>query len=435
MRKFNDLVLDHSTRPVPAKEKVGCIRLALIIVGVSIALPAFVSGAQLGQAIGIRQALLAFLIGGLILAAIGSFTGIVASRSRLTTYTLVQFSFGPKGAHIVNFVMAATMFGWFGVNASLFGDAVQAAIQNLNWTSAGNAGFYVLVGSALMILTTIFGFKAIDKLSLVSVPVLIAILVAILVQSLQQTSPENLLQAGDRSMSLGIAISAVAGSNMVMVATMPDIARFLSKRSQAIWAMFIAYIIGEPIILLSSAVPSLVTGEPDLMNIIFTLGLGTWALVVMVFATWTSNAANLYGSGLSLAAIFKKVRRWKLTVLSGVFGTAFALAGIIDLFVPFLLLLGATIPPIAGIYVIHFYAFGNQTYEIDSLVRGPPVRYDAFIAWTLGSAVALLSSAEYTTLSTIPAIDAILVSGLSYWCLKRWGGLIFGWMKAGRDCP
>ena len=417
MSKFNELVLDHSTKPVPPGEGVGGFRLALIIIGVSIALPAFVSGAQLGQEVGIKTAVIAFVVGGLILTVIGCFTAIVASRSRLTTYMLVQFSFGRKGAHVVNFVLAATMFGWFGVNASLFGDAVSAAFQSMKFTSSDNTSLYIVIGSILMTATTIFGFKAIDKLSLIAVPVLIVILVAILSQSVQQTNIEEIMLAGERNMSLGLTISAIAGSNMVMVATMPDIARYLTKRSQAIWAMFVAYVIGEPIILLSSAVPSLVTGDPDLMSIIFALGLGAWALVVMVFATWTSNAANLYGSGLSLAAIFKGVRRWKLTALSGVFGTMLALGGIVDVFIPFLLVLGATIPPIAGIYVTHFYAFGNETYDTESLNSDPPVRYNASFAWGLGIGIGILGSTGHFSLTTVPAIDAILVSAASYWLL------------------
>ena len=274
MGKLNDLVADHSTKPVPDHEKCGGFRLALIIIGVSIALPAFVSGAQLGQQIGIKNSMIAFFIGGLILTVVGSFTGIVAAKSRLTTYMLVKFSFGPTGAHIVNFVLAATMFGWFGVNASLFGEAVLAAFRDLGWTESSDTGVYVMVGSALMVMTTVFGFKAIDKLSLIAVPILIVILVTIMWKSAQAATVDEILAAGSRDMPLGLAISAVAGSNMVMVAALPDIARYLSKSHQAIVAVFIAYVIGEPLILLCSAIPSLVTGDPDLMNIVFALGLG-----------------------------------------------------------------------------------------------------------------------------------------------------------------
>ena len=420
MAKFDDLVSDHSTVPVPVGETVGGFKLMLIIVGVIIALPSFIAGSQLGHEVGLERAVVAFVVGGLILAVTGSVTAVVASRTRLTTYMLVRFSFGDQGANIVNFVVAVTMFGWFGVNAALFGDAVAATLDSFGFSSDGNMSVYIVIGSIVMTATTIFGFKAIDKLSLISVPILFIIIVAILVQSLGQASFDEIMSAGERNLSVGLAISAVVGGDMAMVATLPDYARYVRKRRQAIWAMLAAYGIGAPIIFMAAAVPTLVSGDPNLMNIIVALGLGVTALGIVIFSTWTTNVSNLYSAGLGLAAIFRNVRRWKLTVYSGVFGTAIALAGIMDLFIPFLLVLGATIPPIAAVYTIHFYAFGNQEYDTDSLSDAPPIRYNAFAAWVLGSTVGLISSLELVSLSTVPAIDSIVVSGISYWCLKRY---------------
>ncbi len=418
MSKFDQLVEDHSTTPVPKEKSVSGFRVALVVVGVSIALPAFLSGARIGLALGFTDAVIAFVTGGIILAIVGSMTAIVASQARLTTYMLVQFSFGPKGAHFVNFLLAATMFGWFGVNASLFGSAVVTALEALDWWIWPN-NVYVIAGSILMVLTTIFGFKALDKLSLFAVPVLIAILVAILFKSSERTTFDALLAAGDYSMPLGLAISAIVGGKMVAVATVPDIGRYLPNKRQAVWGMFLSYVIGAPVVLICSAVPSLVTGEPHLMKIVTGLGLGLWALIVMVFATWTSNAANLYSAGLGLASIFKNLHRWKLTVLAGIFGTFIALAGIVEWFIPFLIILSVMIPPIAGIYVVHYYAMVKQKCDILTLETIPAVNYKAFVAWGLGSGVAFLASRNYFSLSTIPACDAIIVSALTYWLLCR----------------
>ncbi len=415
--KFEELVEDYSTKPVPSDKTTSGFRVALIVVGVSIALPAFLSGARIGLAIGFQNAVLAFLVGGAILAAVGSLTAIVASRARLTTYMLVQFSFGPRGAHFVNFLLSLTMLGWFGVNASLFGKAVVTALGSMELSSGSN-NLYVVSGGVLMILTTIFGFKALNKLSLFAVPVLIIILVAILVSSLEQTSFDALLAAGHRSMSLGLAISAVVGGKMVAVATMPDVGRYLPNRSQAVWGMFLSFVLGAPIVLVCSAVPSLVTNEPYLMKIITDLGLGLWALVVMVFATWTSNAANLYSTGLGLASIFKNSKRWKLTAVAGIFGTLVALGGIIEWFVSFLIVLSIMIPPIAGIYVVHFYTVAKGKLNLDELKNIPVINYRAFIAWGLGTGVAFLSSRDYLTLTTVPACDAILISASFYWVLN-----------------
>src|SRR3546814_20642705 len=84
-------------------------------------------GAQTGHAVGLHRAVLVALLGGLILCAGACLTAIISVRTRLTTYLLVQRSFGIRGAALVNIVIAIIHFCWFGVNVSFFGDAMVAA--------------------------------------------------------------------------------------------------------------------------------------------------------------------------------------------------------------------------------------------------------------------------------------------------------------------
>ena len=118
MADLDKITEDFSTTPVPAEKTVSGLRIALILIGVSIALPAFLTGVQIGDALGLKSALIAFVAGGLILAAVSSFAAIVGAESHFSTYMLVQFAFGSKGARIVNAVFTTTLFGWFGVNGS-----------------------------------------------------------------------------------------------------------------------------------------------------------------------------------------------------------------------------------------------------------------------------------------------------------------------------
>jgi len=229
MNKFDELVEDYSKKPVPDTRTVSGIRVALVIIGISIALPAFVAGIQIGSAVGLTHAIIAFFAGGLILTILGVLTSVVGARARLTTYMLVQFSFGPQGARLVNFILAATMFGWFGVNASLFGKATATTMEAI-YGYGGLEDLYVAIGGALMVVTTIFGFRALDKLSLFAVPVLLAILVGIMALSVTGTDPATLFATARGDMTLGLAISATAGGMMAGVVTMPDLARYLAGR-------------------------------------------------------------------------------------------------------------------------------------------------------------------------------------------------------------
>jgi cytosine permease len=159
-----------------------------------------------------------------------------------------------------------------------------------------------------------------------------------------------------------------------------------------------------------AAATSLATGETDIMKIIVGFGLGLPALLCLILSTWTINSANLYSASLSLTATFPRIAQWKFTLLAGACGSLLAVAGIIDQFVSFLLILGVIIPPIAAIYVIDYF--------VSKRAQGP-VRWTAVATWLAAAGIALLAYAGYFTLTTVPALDATLAATVIYACLGR----------------
>jgi cytosine permease len=79
-----------------------------------------------------------------------------------------------------------------------------------------------------------------------------------------------------------------------------------------------------------------------------------------------------------------------------------AVAGILDVFVTFLVLLGVIIPPIAAIYVIDAY-FGVRGRESS-------VRWQAVATWLASTGIALAAYAGWYSLTTVPAADATLAA-------------------------
>jgi cytosine permease len=147
---------DFANTPVPEARTVNGWRVAMIVTGFNIALPGFLNGAQIGGALGLWPAVLVATLAGVILCATGCLTAVVSVRTRLTTYVLVQRSFGRSGAGLINVIMALVHFGWFGVNVSFFGDAMVAATRDV-LASGGSFTAYVLAGGLLMAITTISG--------------------------------------------------------------------------------------------------------------------------------------------------------------------------------------------------------------------------------------------------------------------------------------
>ena len=100
----------------------------------------------------------------------------------------------------------------------------------------------------------------------------------------------------------------------------------------------------------------------------------------------------------------------EFTLLAGAVGAMLAVAGIINEFVSFLLLLGVIFPPIAAIFVIDAFR-SRQTQTA--------VHWPAIITWLASAGIAILANAGYFTLTTVPALDATLAATLIYWIWSR----------------
>lgn len=409
---------DFASAPLPESQTVPGWRVALIIASFTFALPGFLNGAQTGLALGFWPAVIAALLAGLILCAGACLTSIISVRTRLTTYLLIQRSFGLKGAALVNIVLALIHFCWFGVNVSFFGDAMVAA-RDAGYGLPGNFSLFVIGGSILITVSTIFGFRTLDRLAMIAVPLVGVILIAVCIKSVG-ANPVDLSPADDPPvpMSFGIALSALVGGNMLTVAAMPDLSRFIRTEKGAIVGMLLSFPFAAPVLMVVSALIALATLNTDIMQFVTGLGLGAPALIMLLLSVWTINALNLYSAGLSLAATFPGVHQWIYVVVGGAVGCVFALLGIINHFIPFLVTLGLIIPPIAAIYVIDGFLAFRRTTQL------PPVaiRWQAIAVWALSLAITLPATTFGFTLTTVPALDATILAAGAYLLMLRFAG-------------
>ncbi|WP_077145535.1 cytosine permease [Sphingopyxis sp. KK2] len=407
---------NYASGRLPEELTIPGWRVALIIASFTFSLPGFLNNAQAGLALGMNQAVLAALGAGLILCAGACLTAIVSVRTRLTTYMLVQRSFGLWGAALVNIVIAIVHFCWFGVNVSFFGDAMVAAAQD-GYGIPGNFNLFVILGSVIITLSTIWGFRTLDRLAMVAVPFVGVILIAVCVVALGDNPAPDLgpVAAPPVPMSFGIALSSLVGGNLLTVAAMPDLSRFIRTERGAVSAMLLSFPFCAPLIMLVSALIALTTGQTDIMKLVVALGFGLPALAMLILSVWTINALNLYSAGLSLAATFPRLKQGWIIVIGGAIGCLFALLGIINSFIPFLIALGLIIPPIAAIYVID----GFMTFRDRDEVATVAVRWEAIGVWIGSLAITLPAMQMGWTLTTVPALDATILAAGAYLTVLR----------------
>jgi cytosine permease len=418
MSSQNNPLLDEVTSgAVPQHRLVSYVPILSVLVGIFISLPAFYTGTKVGGTLGLSQGVAAFVIGGIILGAIACLCATVGASTRLSTYKIIEYSFGKQGAILINLIFGFSLFGWFGINSALFGESVLQSLGLLD-IHAGSTSLYIIIGGVLMVSTAIFGFKALNKLANMAVPVLCLSLITLVTLSLNHYGFK--VEATENgTVSFGQAISIVVGSTVVGAILMPDYCRYARTLNQALIACVITFGLAFPLILSSAAIPALATGESDVIPIITALNVGVMGLVVVIFTAWTTNNANLYSGSLSLAAVFTRLEYWHLVVIAGTIGTLFAVLGIMDRFLPFLLLLGVTMPPVAGVYITYHFCFCDHQYSRDDLGTVQAYSVPALFSWVAASLLGYASANEWVLLSTVPAVDSLLSSALIYGLVKK----------------
>ena len=389
--KFKHLTEDYTLKAVPEHINTSGIRVALILCAIGITLPVLSYSSWLAMDNGLGSSSYAFVIGSWIVMIIALFSGLVGSRTRLSTYMILQFSFGTKGAKIVNLLMAIILLGWYSVTCEEFGVAIVQASKNLLDLDI-NVQLAIFLGSVMMTLTTLFGFQMIEKFSMFSVPILGVFLIYVAFQA-----------TGDGSVALDWSRTASSADEMSLISVtiglfvlaavlMPDFTRYCPNDKQSYIASIIGVGITFPLVAIVAAVPAVRVGETDIVMIMAGMGVVASAIFVLVFATWSTNITNLYSSTLTISTLMTKVSSWKITLI----GSAIA------------------ITPLVGVYVVDYFFVSKQNYDLNKLKSKPSIGWPAIIAWGAGAIVGYLSENAYITILGLSAIDALLVTSTLY---------------------
>lgn len=406
----------YTTTKVQSKDFTSGWLVALIIAGTGLTLPILFLGSEVALGVGFKKALLAFGISTLVLTLLCMATTVIGNRSRLSTYMILHFSFGRKGAKIMNFIFGITLLGWFSVALELLAVAVKdTALETLS-LNLPKWPIIIIVGTLISV-TTIFGIKSLERLANFAVPILTVFLAYVVYKSLQGTSFQEIVDfvPENPSMTLFQATSILVGSSILFPVLMADFSRFIYNDKQSLIAV-LGITIGFPIALLFSAIPSIQTGEVDIIKIMENLDLVIPAFVLLFVSTWVGNASNLYSTVLTFSTVKTGWTFKKMTIISAITGIIVALLGFSDYLFDFLDLLGVLAPSISAIYIINFFFVKKEKYNLDEITEW---EFPALISWILSSTITIFTYLEVFQLTQAYFIDSFLLGGIIYVILKR----------------
>lgn len=414
---------DYEHGEVPAGERKGWLPIATIWIGVGIDLSGTILGVELVHGMGFWPAVAATLTGSLLLGLLAMACAYAGAATGMSTAMISRRVFGRAGGSIIALMIAVSSLGWFGVQTGFFATNAQIAIEQLFGWSAP-LWLLSVIGGALMMLTAFWGYRAIQRLSSWAVPLLVVLLGVAIVMALGRNGTSALGAATEATLSFGGAVSLTTGVFVLGAVLAPDMARWARTRRDAMIAGFIGFFIGNSFIIIVAAFFAQVMGLEDLMSALFALGLGVVAFLVLTLAQWTTNTTNLYSGSLSLSAVFQSIPRPALTVIAGSAAIGAAIAGIYDVFIPFISAMSSVVAPFAGVYLADLLL---DPTDREHEVPERTARLLPLACWLLGCLVSFLTTRPTDglglgafTLTTIPALDGLLTA----FALQALSGLV-----------
>lgn len=406
---------DYPLTEVPQSARKGFASLSVVLLGFTFFTATMFAGGRIGGAFPFWPDLaLIILTGNLLLGLYVAALGLIGCRTGLNTALLSRFSFGRVGARLPDAILGFTQIGWYG-----WGTATMAVVllRLIGIDPDSNVmltyGLMILFGMAFC-WTAYIGYRGLEILSLVSVPLMVILLLVSLSLALRDGGGLQGLAAIQPTATLGIgtAITMVFGTFVSGGTQATNWTRFAAKPSHAIWGTLGAFFIGNGLMVATGAIGALVYQQPDIVDVLVLQGLTVLGIGMLFLNLWTTQDNTIYNFSAVGCTAFATPRRRLVTIIGAVIGTVLALLRIDLHLIPFLLLLGTFIPPIGGVIIADYIYKHRGSYPRITTADLPAINPAGLSGYILGCLAAYLTPG-------IPPLNGIVVAILAYIATDR----------------
>lgn len=402
----NQSVENYALEKVPDDMKRGWKSIFCVLVAIGVDLSSVILGAELANSMPLDKAILSVVVGSFLSAILYTLCSLVGSSTSLSTSMITKYVFGDIGAKIFSLAIGISLLGWFGVQVGFFSENASLLFNNFNINI--DVRILSLVGGLLMMSTVIYGYRAMEKLSVYSVPLLLALMFLTILLGFKANGVPTIEANMEQTMTFAQGVSLAVSIIIVGAIISPDISRWAKSRKDCTLASFFGILFGNSFMIIVSIILVKCMGTSEIMNIFLALGLAIPGMIVLTLAQWTTNTSNIYSSALSIALVVKNISQKKLTIILGLIATLLAVLGIYEGFINFLNILGIVVAPVGGVYIAEYYIVKKAFKNIEDESSVNPIVTRSIVAWVIGIVITTLSTYGFITLSTISPLDGFI---------------------------
>ena len=398
---------DFPLEPVPAGSRKSLGSLVAVLLGFTFFTPTMFAGADLGAAFSFGNLVTVILAGSLLLGVYVAAIAAIGASTGLTTVLLSRYTLGRLGAKWADLILGGTQLGWYAFTAAIVAVIMSSAF---GWES-GLVPLIILL-SVLMGITAFFGYRGMQALSVISVPLMAILCFWVAFRALSDVGGfEGLIDvegSGSGAIGWGGAVTIVVGTFASGGTQVANWSRFARSTKHATWAALVAFLVTNGMMLAFGALGGLVYQQADFVDVLIAQGLVTWGVLLMILNNWTTNDNAAYAFGVAGAEFFDRPSKRPFIVGGVAIATLLAATGVYDLLPESLVLLGVFIPPLGGA-IIGDHLFTWRKHRLPEFDEAwiPNVRWASVVAYLLGTAAAYFGNRAGIG---IPPLQGILVS-------------------------
>ena len=404
--------------------------------------------------LGFWDTVLVLALGNAIGVVIFGLFVLMGQRTGVTQMVLSRSAFGRRGAYFPAFFQIVIATGWIAINTWIILDLSVALLDKLGIPdSATTKVVVVLVLMAIQVGLATLGFYAIRTFEKWTVPVTLVILVAMSVVAWSKGNIDwgfaGEATGAARLTAMSQVMTAIGiGWGITWLAYASDYSRFVprtTRRSRLFWAGALGQFV--PVLwlgILGASIATTGTGVDPAVIIVNTFGaLAVPVLFLVLHGPIATNILNVYSTSVSALAVDIKVPRHVLTIIVGVFATAFTLylvfaGSLAEQLDAWLASVVAWASPWAAIMLVHFYIIRREDIDVEALYQPPresrvgDVNWAAMISLLVGLVMTwlflygLVAPLQGPIARALNGLDlswlaGMLTAGILYYALHRLG--------------
>lgn len=402
---------EFESQAVPLSHRHSTRAVSAVWFGFPMILTNAVFGGIMAYNLGFWRAIVAILLGNLVLFAYVGTLSYLAGKTGLNFAMQARKTFGSRGYIITSAFLSTVVIGWYAFQTGLTGTIINTTF---GWNMTGT----IVLATVLYTGVTFLGVRALSIIGMIAAPMFVILALAALYFVSQHT---NLGQVTDYKgtaggITMGIAMTMVIAGFADSGTMTADFTRWSKDGRSAVIATFSAFPIANVVSLLSGVVivsagaginPAqnggdflhLLIGHNSLLNALALL---------FVFINLGSVCTHcLYNGAVGYSHLLNsKMRLW--TIILGVIGGLLAVVGVWSYFLNWLSLLGVAVPPIGAVMIVDLLFLGHiASTRAETAYRG-----SAFLAWAIGTLCATAAHLWFPDYGE--ALIGALVGGSAY---------------------